>query len=147
MMAKLKCSACGAELDKLTMSWGGKQWILSLLGFIPLIWIFWRLSADNDFAKDLELRNVQKQIHSGALTIVGVIHNAGRRRWEHPTVEAEFYSEAGQFLGEVSERVDGSIPPRSDENFSLSLKGIPDQFVSDKDQIKIKITDSFSPNF
>jgi hypothetical protein len=147
MTAKLRCSACGAEHEKLTIVSGGKhQWIFSILAFLPVIWIFWSM-RDKDFSKDLELRNVQKHISDSTLTVVGAIHNSGGRRWEHPTIEAEFYSESGQFLGELSERVDGSAPPRSDENFSLSFEQIPGRFMSEKVQIKIKITDALSSAF
>lgn len=146
-MAKLKCSACGAELDKITFSWGNKQWIFMLLGFLPLIWVFWRLSAGNDFGKDLQVRDVQKKVNGDTLTLVGSIHNGGGRRWEHPTIEAEFYSGSGQFLGEQSKHMDGSVPPRSSENFSLSLRPVPAEFLPDQGRIEIKITDAYSSSF
>ena len=84
---------------------------------------------------------MQKNISGGTLTLVGAIHNAGGRRWEHPTVEAEFYSASGKVLGEKSERMDGSVSPRSTENFSLSMSSIPTEFVPEQGRIEIKITD------
>ena len=30
MIAKMKCSNCGAEMSNLTMSWGRKQWLVAM---------------------------------------------------------------------------------------------------------------------
>ena len=147
MIAKLKCSACGAELDKVTFSWGNKQWIFVLLGFLPLVWFFWHFSVGNDFSKDLQLRDVQKNVIGGSLKVIGAIHNVGGRRWEQPTVEAEFYSANGLFLGEKSERLDGTVSPHSTENFSISMSSVPAEFVPEQGRIEIKITDASTRAF
>ncbi len=41
MLAKMKCSNCGAEISNLNMSWGWKNYLMvvpiMLLGFLPLL--------------------------------------------------------------------------------------------------------------
>ena len=41
MIAKMKCSNCGAEISNLNMSWGWKNYLMvvpiMLLGFLPLL--------------------------------------------------------------------------------------------------------------
>jgi hypothetical protein len=149
MLTKLKCSACGAELDKIALSATKDQWLLglalSLLVLFPAVSMFW-VSSEKDFGKDLQLREVQKKLQASSLTVIGAIHNAGGRRWEHPTIEAEFYSSSGQFLGELAEDVSGYVAARATEHFSVSLKSVPAEFDPDKDRIEIKISDAYSPS-
>ena len=151
MKAKLKCSACGAELDKVTLSWGRVHSLIilpiMLLALIPMFWIVWSMFVGNDFNKDLHLRNIQNTVSESSLTVLGAIENSGGRRWEHPTIKAEFFTSAGQFVGEQSRRLDGSIAPRSMENFSIKVTDIPQQFVRDQGRIDVKISNAFKSIF
>jgi len=92
MIAKMKCSNCGAEMSNLSMSWGKKQlWFIipiMLLGFLPMIKLFW---LKGDATKDLVISQIQKRTHGDALEIVGLITNSGSHTFSSVTIEAEFF--------------------------------------------------------
>lgn len=144
MFAKFKCAACDAEIEKVQITQERESWISRVipnLGFLFFIaYMGYIILGKDDFSKDLQLRDVQKQIVGSSLEVVGVVQNTSKKRWERPTIEAEFYSEAGNFLGEISAKISGTIPPRSQEHFSVTEQLIPEKFIPPNGQIKFKIT-------
>lgn len=150
MKAKLKCSACGAELDTVTLSWGKAQSFIALPLILFALFMFWmvgRTFVGNDFTKDLHLVNIQNSLTDSSLTVLGAIENSGSRRWDALTIKAEFFTSGGQFVGEQSRRLDSSIAPRSKENFSITVTDVPQRFVSDQGRIDVKISHAFKALF
>ncbi len=150
MKAKIKCSACGAEIENVVFTWGRWQAAFSiplLLVAFGLIYLATQGLLPRDFNKDLHLRNIQKDLDGNSLTVLGAVENSGRHRWAHPVIKAEFFTSAGQFVGELSRRLDGSFAPHSTDHFSVSLTDIPKQFVSDQGKIEVKISDAFKDLF
>ena len=89
MLAKMKCSNCGAEISNLNMSWGWKNYLMvvpiMLLGFLPLL----RMTFfKGDITKELTISDVQRRSVDRSLEIVGLIANKGNRTWSGVTIEA-----------------------------------------------------------
>jgi energy-coupling factor transporter transmembrane protein EcfT len=78
MIAKMKCSNCGAEMSNLNMSWGKKRlWFIipiMLLGFLLMAKLFW---FKGEPTKELTITEVQKRTNGSALENVGPLTNNG----------------------------------------------------------------------
>src|SRR5262245_2797090 len=110
MNATVKCSNCGAELSNLTLSWGKRQWLWSLMAFLPLVCIsIWFISisrSSRDYVREiettlLETRPLQNG-PSGGLYVLGRMKNVGKHTWERISIQAEFFDEAGRFMDEAT---------------------------------------------
>lgn len=95
MIAKVKCSNCGAELTNLNFTWGKKQWLWSLLilpmlliGFFPL----WNLyKPKGDYTTDLRSVVLEKRVIGRDVEILGTIKNVGNTRWKNIRLDAVFF--------------------------------------------------------
>jgi hypothetical protein len=152
MEAKVKCSNCGAELTDFNFSWGKKQWLWSLLVFVPfvvfVVWIqFWMIRSNQDFAKELQPSLTETRITKDKVDVVGTLRNIGSHIWDRVTVEAEFYDESGKFLDEVSQYLSVSLPPGADEHFRITLVDPSDQIVTGTPKVILKVTDADDRRF
>lgn len=148
MIAKMKCSNCGAEMSNLNMSWGKKQlWFIipiMLLGFLPMAKLLW---FKGDATKELIISEVRKKTSGDSLEIVGLITNSGSHKWSNVTIEAEFFDESGNFIDEASEYLRSEIPGAAKEHFKVTLKAPPAQAYSADTKMVLKVTGGLTTPF
>jgi len=148
MIAKMKCSNCGAEISNLNMSWGRKYWLFAipimLLGFLPLIKMTF---FKGDVTKDLTITDVTKRQSGTSLDIIGLITNSGSRKWSSVNIEAEFFDAAGGFIDEQTETIRSEVAPGAKEHFKITLR-TPDAKVQAADtKMVVKIAGGYSMPF
>lgn len=148
MIAKLKCSNCGAEMSNLNMSWGKKQlWFIVpilVLGFLPLFRIYW---FKGNATKDLVISEVQTRTTGNSLEVMGVITNGGRGTFSSVTIEAEFFDAAGNFFDEESANLRTEIPKGAKEHFKIALRSIPPEASAPDTKMVVKVSGGFSSPF
>lgn len=152
MIAKVKCSNCGAELTNLTFGWGNKQWIWIAFGFAPLIaltvWTALRiLPRNHDFTKEIQTSLIDTRFDKDQVDIPGEMKNIGTRTWNLVTVEAEFYAADGKFLDEATAYISASLAPGAEEHFRITLNKPSDQIVKGAPQVVVKVTDAHENRF
>jgi len=148
MIAKMKCSNCGAEMSNLNMSWGKKQlWFLlpiMLLGFLPMIKLMW---FKGEATRDLVISDVQKRTNGAALEIVGLLTNKSSHKFSSVTIEAEFFDAAGNFLDEKSEYLRSDIAGEAKEHFKITLNPAPPNSSSPDVRMVVKVSGGHSFGF
>ncbi len=148
MIAKMKCSNCGAEMSNLNMSWGKKQlWFIipiMLLGFLPMMKLFW---FKGDATKDLVISEIQKRTNGSSLEIIGLLTNNGSNKFSSVTIEAEFFDAAGNFLDEQSDYLRSDIGGGAKEHFKITMKAPPSQANSPDTKMVVKVTGGHSMPF
>lgn len=141
MIAKMKCSNCGAEMSNLNLTWGRKHlWFIlpiMLIGFLPLIKMtFFKAEA----TKELKLSDVEKRSAGGeSFEIVGLITNSGSRTWSSVSVEAEFFDASGKFIDEAQGSVRSDIGPNAKEHFKMAVKSSTPGVADPATKIVVKI--------
>jgi hypothetical protein len=148
MKATVKCSHCGAEITNLNFSWGKKQvlWMIPflLLCLLPL----WRIyQPKGDFRKDLEVNVLEKRVTDSQFAILGTIQNTGKTQWKNIELDAEFYSDKGQFVDEASGRVSSSIEPGAVEHFKIEIRKPSEVVRSESTRMELKVADAYSSPF
>jgi hypothetical protein len=153
MEAKIKCSNCGAEITNLNLSWGKRQWLWSLLCFVPLLLflVFGRYLLFGrhqvEYTRDLQATVQESRMNDEEIKILGKITNSGSIVWDNVTIEVELYDEDLRFLGEASTYLSGSIHPGAEENVSISVvKPHPDMNAIPP-KIVLKVTGARSHPF
>ena len=127
MEAKIKCSNCGAELTNLNLSWGKKQWLWMLLGFVPILLIIPIMKYSlfgrhkGEYVNDLQTTIQESRLGEDAIIVLGKVTNSGNVEWDSVTLEVELYDKENRFLGEASEYLSGSLQPGAQENVSISV--------------------------
>ncbi|MCE2694249.1 MAG: DUF2393 domain-containing protein, partial [Verrucomicrobiaceae bacterium] len=148
MIAKMKCSNCGAEMSNLNMSWGKKQlWIIlpiMLLGFLPMVKLFW---FKGEATRDLVISDVQKRTVGDTLEIVGLVTNKGKHKFSSVTIEVEFFDPAGVFIDEQNEYMRSHIVGGAKEHFKISVKSPPAQVNSADSKMVVKVASGMSMPF
>lgn len=123
MIAKMKCSNCGAEKSNLNMSWGKKQlWFIipiMLLGFLPMAKLFW---FKGEPSKELTITEVQKRTNGSTLENVGPLTNNGTHTFSSVTVEADLFDAAGNCIDEETSYIRSDIAGRAKEHFKITVK-------------------------
>lgn len=145
MIAKMKCSNCGAETSNLNITWGKKQlWFIipiTLLGFLPTAKLLW---FKGDATRELVVSDIQKRASGQSLEILGLITNSGSHKWSSVTIEAEFFDAAGNFLDEASEYMSSDISEGAKEHFKMTMKAPPAQVSSPDTKMVVKVTGGHS---
>tara|TARA_R110002096_G_scaffold44670_3_gene120919 strand:+ start:362 stop:808 length:447 start_codon:yes stop_codon:yes gene_type:complete len=148
MIAKMKCSNCGAEMSNLNMSWGRKQLLfiipIMLIGFLPLLKMTF---FKGDVTKDLVVSEVTTRTAGKSLEIVGLITNSSGRTWSGVTVEAEFYNSAGEFIDEASEYLRSDIAGHAKEHFKIPIPSPPQAAVSGEIKPAVKVSKGHTSPF
>lgn len=148
MIAKMKCSNCGAEMSNLNFSWGKKYWLfmipVMLLGFLPLMKMMF---FKGDATKDLVISEIQKRVNGPNIDVIGLITNSGSHKWSSITVEAEFFDSAGVFLDEESSYLRSDISPTAKEHFKISWKASDPKLLADDVKMVVKVAGGHSMPF
>ena len=131
MIAKMKCSNCGAEMSNLNLSWGKKYlWLMipvMLIGFLPLL----KLTLfKGDVTKDLSISDIRQRPAGNSVEVIGLITNSGNHTWSGVTIEAEFFDANGTFIDEAEEYVSSDVAKGAKEHFKMTIKN-PSAAVSD----------------
>lgn len=148
MIAKIKCSNCGAEMSNLNMTWGKKQlWFIvpmMLVGFLPMMKLFW---FKGEATKELEISQVQKRFNDRSLEIVGLLTNRGDTKFSSVTIEAEFFDAAGNFLDEQSQYLQSDVLGGAQEHFKITMRNPPAQANAADTKMVVKVTGGHSMPF
>ena len=148
MLAKVKCSNCGAEMSNLNFSWGKKQWLfivpIMLIGFLPLARMMF---FQGDATKDLSVSKVQKRDAGGSLEIVGLITNTGSRKWSGVTVEAEFFDAAGNFIDEAQEFLRSDVQAGAKEHFKIRVTQPVPAMTATETKMVVKVSGGHTSPF
>lgn len=148
MIAKMKCSNCGAEISNMNMSWGRKYWLFALpimiLGFLPLIKMTF---FKGDVTQDLSITEVTKRQVGTSLEIIGLITNSGSHKWSSVNIEAEFFDASGGFLDEQTESLRSEITPGAKEHFKITLRNPDARIQAAETKMVVKIAGGYSMPF
>ncbi len=148
MIAKMKCSNCGAEISNLNMSWGRKYWMFAipimLLGFLPIL----RMTFfKGDPVKELAISEIQKRTNGQAVEVLGLVTNSGSRQWSSITIKAEFFDASGTFIDEQSHYLQSTLAAGAKDHFKLILPR-PDPRVQNADtRMEVKISGGMNMPF
>jgi len=140
MLAKMKCSNCGAEMSNLNMSWNWKHLLfvvpIMLIGMFPLL----KLTLfKGDVRKDLSISDVSTRTGDGKFEIVGLITNSSGRTWSGVTVEAEFFDSGGKFIDESTEYLRTDIGGKASEHFKITVLNNNAQLSAPDTKVEVKI--------
>lgn len=143
MNAKVKCSNCGAEITNLTFTWGMKQWLWMLVPIVlAIVCAFWIAYPRGDFRKELSISVLNTRFSTNEIAVLGTVTNAGKHEWQSVMIKVEFYDKEGRFLDETSEYLSGSVRPRSEEHFRLSLRKPGDEIVAGSPKVIVKVSEA-----
>jgi len=145
--AKLKCSNCGAELTNLSFGWEKRQWLWSLLAFLPLVaiivWMQLTIFRDDPaFANDLQASLIETRVGDDGFDVLGRLKNVGGHTWNRVTVEAEIYGKDGKFVDEASNYFAVALSPGAEEHFRLTLATPDEKILKEGPKVVLKITDA-----
>jgi hypothetical protein len=150
--AKVRCSACGAELTNLTFSWGKRQSLWGLLGFLPivaiLVWMqLWMFRPNREFATELNVSLIERRAAKNRLDVLERLKNVGSHTWDRITVEAEVYDKDGRFMDEASNYISAILSPGSEEHFRLTLENPSESMLDESSKVVLKVTDADEDRF
>ena len=100
-----------------------------------------------DFRKDLEVKVLEKRVTDSQFAILGTIQNTGKTQWKNIELDAEFYSDKGQFVDEASDRVSSSIEPGAVEHFKIEIRKPSELVRSESTRMELKVADAYSSPF
>lgn len=140
MLAKMKCSNCGAEISNLNMSWNWKHLLfvvpIMLIGTFPLLQL---TLFKGDVRKDLSISDVTTRFDDEKVEIVGLITNSSGRTWSGVTVKAAFFDSAGKFIDESTEYLSGDIGGNTNEHFKMTVLNYKARLSAPDTKIEVKI--------
>ena len=148
MIAKMKCSQCGAEMSNLTISPGKKYLLLMIpilvLGFLPMIKLMW---FKPDPTKELFLSQLEKSEAGNQLQIRGLLTNKGKHSWSNVSLEAEFFDAQGHFIDEGSDHLRADIPAGAEEHFKITVQVGPGPVKAPDTKMVVKVTGGYTSPF
>ena len=140
MIAKMKCSSCGAEMSNISMNWGRRYWLFTLpimlLGFYPL---FTMTFLKGDFTKELSISDVQKRYVDKS--------NSGSHNWKSLKVKAEFYNAEGAFVDEADEYISSDIAPGAKEHFKIKISNPTPEAFAPTSKMVVKVSSAMTMPF
>jgi len=141
MKNKLTCPHCDKEITTLKMGYNAKQALviipILLLGLLPLFFI---TSQSRSLAsEDLEITNFDTRVEGKEMVVTGVISNLAESAWKSVSVEAEFFDESGNFIGEGKDYTGSDIYAKGKENFEVRFRYLPEAVLAGKASTKLKV--------
>jgi len=141
MQNKISCPHCDKEISALKIEHSAKQWLvvvpIILLGLIPLFVI---TSQSRSLASDdLEITNYDTKIAGKEMVVVGMISNLSDSAWKSVSIEAEFFDESGNFIGEGKDYTGSDIYAKGKENFEVRFRYLPEAVLAGKASTKLKV--------
>jgi hypothetical protein len=141
MQNKISCPHCDKEISALKIEHSAKQWLvvvpIILLGLIPSFVI---TSQSRSLASDdLEITNYDTKIAGKEMVVVGMISNLSDSAWKSVSIEAEFFDESGNFIGEGKDYTGSDIYAKGKENFEVRFRYLPEAVLAGKASTKLKV--------
>ena len=146
MQNKLTCPHCDKEITTVKMGYNAKQALviipILLLGLLPLFFI---TSQSRSLAsEDLEITNFDIRVEGKEMVVTGMISNLAESAWKSVNIEAEFFDESGNFIGESDDYIGSDIHSKANENFEVRFRYLPETVLAGKATTKLKVTGGVS---
>lgn len=146
MQNKISCPHCDKEISALKIEHSAKQWLvvvlIILLGLIPFFVI---TSQSRSLASDdLEITNYDTKVAGKEMVVVGMISNLSDSAWKSVSIEAEFFDESGNFIGEGKDYTGSDIYAKGKENFEVRFRYLPEAVLAGKATTKLKVAGGVS---
>jgi hypothetical protein len=141
MQNKISCPHCDKEISALKIEHSAKQRLvvvlIILLGLIPFFVI---TSQSRSLASDdLEITNYDTKVAGKEMVVVGMISNLSDSAWKSVSIEAEFFDESGNFIGEGKDYTGSDIYAKGKENFEVRFRYLPKAVLAGKATTKLKV--------
>jgi hypothetical protein len=141
MQNKISCPHCDKEISALKIEHSAKQRLvvvlIILLGLIPFFVI---TSQSRSLASDdLEITNYDIKVAGKEMVVVGMISNLSDSAWKSVSIEAEFFDESGNFIGEGKDYTGSDIYAKGKENFEVRFRYLPEEVLAGKATTKLKV--------
>lgn len=141
MQNKISCPHCDKEISALKIEHSAKQRLvvvlIILLGLIPFFVI---TSQSRSLASDdLEITNYDIKVAGKEMVVVGMISNLSDSAWKSVSIEAEFFDESGNFIGEGKDYTGSDIYAKGKENFEVRFRYLPEAVLAGKATTKLKV--------
>jgi hypothetical protein len=141
MQNKISCPHCDKEISALKIEHSAKQRLvvvlIILLGLIPFFVI---TSQSRSLASDdLEITNYDTKVAGKEMVVVGMISNLRDSAWKSVSIEAEFFDESGNFIGEGKDYTGSDIYAKGKENFEVRFRYLPEAVLAGKATTKLKV--------
>ena len=146
MQNKISCPHCDKEISSVKMSYNTKQALviipILLLSFIPFFFIFFKsqtLASD-----DLEITSFDTRVDGKEMVVTGMISNLSDSMWKSVSIEAEFFDESGNFIGESDDYIGSDVYGNANENFEVRFRYLPEAVLAGKATTKLKVAGGVS---
>ena len=116
-----------------------------LLGFIPFLSIFFK--SNSLASDDLDITSFDTRVDGKEMVVTGIINNLTDSAWTSVSVEAEFYDEGGNFIGESDDYIGSEIHSKANENFEVRFRNLPEVVLQGDASTKLKIAGGVCKNF
>jgi hypothetical protein len=146
MQNKISCPHCDKEITTVKMGYNAKQALviipILLLGLLPLFFI---TSQSRSLAsEDLEITNFDTRVDGKEMVVTGMISNLAESAWKSVSVEAEFFDESGNFIGESDDYIGSDVYGNGNENFEVRFRYLPEAVLAGKATTKLKVAGGVS---
>lgn len=116
-----------------------------LLGFIPFFSIFFK--SNSLASDDLEITSFDTRVDGKEMVVTGMISNLAESAWKSVSIEAEFFDESGNFIGESDDYIGSEIHSKANENFEVRFRNLPEVVLQGDASTKLKIAGGVCKNF
>ena len=146
MQNKISCPHCDKEISALKIEHSAKQWLvvvlIILLGLIPFFVI---TSQSRSLAsEDLEITNFDTRVDGKEMVVTGMICNLAESAWKSVSIEAEFFDESGNFIGERDDYIGSDVNGNGNESFEVRFRYLPEAVLAGKATTKLKVAGGVS---
>ena len=146
MQNKISCPHCDKEISALKIEHSAKQWLvvvlIILLGLIPFFVI---TSQSRSLAsEDLEITNFDTRVDGKEMVVTGMISNLAESAWKSVSIEAEFFDESGNFIGEFDDYIGSDVNGNGNESFEVRFRYLPEAVLAGKATTKLKVAGGVS---
>ena len=146
MQNKISCPHCDKEITTVKMGYNAKQALviipILLLGFIPFFSIFFK--TNSLASDDVEITSFDTRVDGKEMVVTGIINNLTDSAWKSVSIEAEFFDESGNFIGESDDYIGSDIHSKANENFEVRFRYLPEAVVAGKATTKLKVAGGVS---
>ena len=146
MQNKISCPHCDKEISALKIEHSAKQWLviipILLLGLLPLFFI---TSQSRSLASEnLEITSFDTRVEGKEMVVTGMISNLTDIAWNSVSIEAEFFDESENFIGESDGYIGSDVYGNGNENFEVRFRYLPEAVLAGKATTKLKVAGGVS---
>ena len=146
MKNKISCPHCDKEITTLKMDYNAKQALviipILLLGFNPFFFIFFK--SQSFASDDLEITSFDTRVDGKEMVVTGMISNLAESAWKSVSIEAEFFDESGNFIGERDDYIGSDVNGNGNESFEVRFRYLPEAVLAGKATTKLKVAGGVS---